>query len=57
MNVLETRELTKAFGERVIFEDVSLTLSRGEALVLTGPSGAGKSTFLRCLNGLEGEFG
>jgi ABC-type polar amino acid transport system ATPase subunit len=53
MNVLETRELTKAFGERVIFEDVSLRLSRGEALVLTGPSGAGKSTFLRCLNGLE----
>jgi ABC-type polar amino acid transport system ATPase subunit len=53
MKVLETRGLTKSFGERLIFEDVSLTLSRGEVLVLTGPSGAGKSTFLRCLNGLE----
>jgi ABC-type polar amino acid transport system ATPase subunit len=53
MKVLETRGLTKSFGERLIFENVSLTLSRGEALVLTGPSGAGKSTFLRCLNGLE----
>jgi polar amino acid transport system ATP-binding protein len=37
----------------VIFEDVSLSLDRGEAIALTGPSGAGKSTFLRCLNGLE----
>lgn len=53
MKVLETRGLTKSFAERVIFEDVSLTLARGEAVVLTGPSGAGKSTFLRCLNGLE----
>jgi polar amino acid transport system ATP-binding protein len=53
MKVLETRGLSKSFGERVIFEDVSLTLSRGDVSVLTGPSGAGKSTFLRCLNGLE----
>jgi ABC-type polar amino acid transport system ATPase subunit len=53
MKVLETRRLSKSFAERLIFEDVSLTLSRGEAVVLTGPSGAGKSTFLRCLNGLE----
>jgi ABC-type polar amino acid transport system ATPase subunit len=53
LKVLETRGLTKSFGDRLIFENVSLSLSRGEALVLTGPSGAGKSTFLRCLNGLE----
>ena len=53
MTVLETRGLSKSFGERLIFENVSLRLARGEALVLTGPSGAGKSTFLRCLNGLE----
>jgi len=53
MSVLRTVGLSKAFGERVIFEDVSLELARGDALTLMGPSGAGKSTFLRCLNGLE----
>ena len=53
MSVLQTIGLSKAFGEHVIFEDVSLSLARGEALTLMGPSGAGKTTFLRCLNGLE----
>ena len=53
MSVLQTIALAKSFGERVIFEDVSLQVARGEALALMGPSGAGKTTFLRCLNGLE----
>ena len=53
MSVLRTIGLSKAFGERAIFEDVSIELARGDALALMGPSGAGKSTFLRCLNGLE----
>jgi len=53
MSVLRTIGLSKAFGERVIFQDVSLELVRGDALALMGPSGAGKSTFLRCLNGLD----
>jgi polar amino acid transport system ATP-binding protein len=53
MSVLQTIGLGKAFGERVIFEDVTLAVGRGEALAIMGPSGAGKTTFLRCLNGLE----
>jgi L-cystine transport system ATP-binding protein len=53
MSVLQTIGLTKSFGERMIFEDVSLQVARGQALALMGPSGAGKTTFLRCLNGLE----
>ena len=53
MSVLQTIALAKSFGERLIFEDVSLEVGRGEALALMGPSGAGKTTFLRCLNGLE----
>ncbi|KGF67016.1 cytochrome C biogenesis protein [Hoeflea sp. BAL378] len=39
-------------GDSVLFEDVSFTLTRGEALVVTGPNGAGKSTLLRVLAGL-----
>jgi polar amino acid transport system ATP-binding protein len=53
MIVLQTVGLSKAFGQRAIFRDVSLQIERGQALALMGPSGAGKTTFLRCLNGLE----
>jgi phospholipid/cholesterol/gamma-HCH transport system ATP-binding protein len=44
--------LTKSFGKQVIWEDVSLTLPKGEISVLLGPSGTGKSVFLKHLIGL-----
>lgn len=40
-------------GERVLFSDVSLTLSAGEAVILRGANGSGKSTLLRMLGGLS----
>lgn len=40
-------------GERVLFNEVALSLSAGEALVLRGPNGSGKSTLLRILAGLS----
>lgn len=40
-------------GDRLVLDDVSLTLERGGALLLTGPNGAGKSTLLRVLAGLR----
>jgi len=39
-------------GDSVLFADISFTLGRGEALVITGPNGSGKSTLLRILAGL-----
>ena len=36
-----------------MLNDLSLSVSRGEVVVLIGPSGCGKSTLLRCINGLE----
>ncbi len=39
-------------GERVVLEDVDLTLERGESVALMGANGSGKSTLCRCLNGL-----
>ena len=51
---LELRDLRKEYAASVTAVDgLSLTLSRGELLVMVGPSGCGKSTTLRCIAGLE----
>lgn len=58
--MLEVKNLTKSFGNRVILDKVNLTVKDGEILSIVGPSGAGKTTLLRCITGLEtadsGEF-
>jgi ATP-binding cassette subfamily F protein 3 len=43
--------LGKRYGTRVLFDDVNLTLRRGERVALVGPNGAGKTTLLRILVG------
>ncbi len=53
MNVIETKNLNKHFGELHVLRDVALTVAEGEVVVIIGPSGSGKSTLLRCLNFLE----
>src|SRR5437773_2814415 len=40
------------FGERAIFDDMSLTVNEGEFVAVLGPNGAGKSTLLKLLLGL-----
>jgi osmoprotectant transport system ATP-binding protein len=50
--MIELREATVMAGERALVEDVSLTVARGETLVLLGRSGSGKTTTLKLVNRL-----
>ena len=50
--LLELRGLTKRFGRLVVVEDLSFTVSPGEALGVVGPNGAGKSTMLDLVSGV-----
>src|SRR6202451_4599481 len=42
--MLTLAEISKSFGSRTLFEDVSLSINLGERIALVGPNGAGKST-------------
>jgi len=58
LSVIETKGLTYTYpsGTKRVLEDVSITIERGEFVVLTGPSGCGKTTLCRCFNGLVPHF-
>ena len=51
--VVEAVDVQKWFGNLQVLLGVSLTVRRGEVLVIVGPSGSGKTTFIRCINHLE----
>ncbi|HBV7623862.1 TPA: amino acid ABC transporter ATP-binding protein [Klebsiella variicola] len=51
--LLEMIGIDKTFGRQTVLKNCSLTVQRGETVVLIGPSGSGKSTLLRCVNMLS----
>ena len=51
---LQTRQLTKRYGEREVLKQVQLDVQPGEFIAIVGRSGCGKSTLLRLVAGLEG---
>ncbi len=52
-NVIEITKLNKWFGNFHVLQDIDLTVSQGEKIIICGPSGSGKSTLIRCINRLE----
>jgi ATP-binding cassette ChvD family protein len=51
--VVETKKLTKGFGDRVLIDDLSFTLPRNGIVGVVGPNGAGKTTLFKMLVGEE----
>jgi ATP-binding cassette, subfamily F, member 3 len=51
--VLEIKHARKAYGDLVVFRDLSLHMERGDRIALVGPNGSGKSTLMRMLSGEE----
>jgi ATP-binding cassette subfamily F protein uup len=53
MNFLSIEGVTKSFGDRVLFSDVSFGIDQGQKVAIVAKNGAGKTTLLNCLMGKE----
>ncbi len=51
--ILTLVNIHKSFGDLEVLKGISLSVEKGEKIVILGPSGSGKSTVLRCINRLE----
>jgi sulfate-transporting ATPase len=52
-DVVNAEKLRKAFGDRLLFDNLSFSLPRGGIVGIIGPNGAGKTTLFRMINGSE----
>ncbi len=53
MNYLSVENLTKSFGDRIIFKDLTFGIDQGDKVAIVAKNGNGKTTLLRCLMNLE----
>ncbi|WP_284450808.1 energy-dependent translational throttle protein EttA [Methylophaga thalassica] len=51
--VIELKNVTKSYGDKLLFEDLSLSIPAGAIVGIIGPNGAGKSTLFRMISGEE----
>jgi glutamate/aspartate transport system ATP-binding protein len=51
--MIEIRNVSKKYGTFEVLKSCSVSVARGEVIVVCGPSGSGKSTLIKCVNGLE----
>lgn len=53
MNYLSLENVSKMFGDKVLFDNINLQISQGQKIALVAKNGSGKSTLLRVITGLE----
>ena len=53
VDIIQIEGMHKWFGQFHVLKDITLSVKRGERIVICGPSGSGKSTMIRCINRLE----
>lgn len=53
MQILKLENVSKWYGQFQVLTDCSLTVNKGDIVVVCGPSGSGKSTLIKTVNGLE----
>jgi ABC-type polar amino acid transport system ATPase subunit len=52
-NIIQLENVDKFFGDFQALKNITLSVKKGEKIVVCGPSGSGKSTLIRCINRLE----
>ena len=57
MNYLTIENISKSFGEKILFEKLSFSINKGEKVAFVAKNGTGKSTLLRIVAGLESSDG
>ena len=53
MSMIDIKNVSKWYGPVQVLHDCSVTINKGDVVVVCGPSGSGKSTLIRCINRLE----
>lgn len=51
--IIEFKQVSKAFDDKIVIDHLDLTIQKGEIFVLVGPSGSGKTTTLKMINALD----
>ena len=51
MQYLELKNISKSYGEKILFKNINLTISKGDKIALIAKNGSGKSTMLRVIAG------
>jgi glutamate/aspartate transport system ATP-binding protein len=51
--LIKVENVSKWYGPLLVLDNCSMSIAKGEVVVICGPSGSGKSTLIKCINGLE----